>query len=156
MTGKTKIQYFFDPSLVLPEDDIELKLRTPLKRSTNTSSSVVSEQDARDTLLYSSKHLFMPCVIVKDLDGPVHAENEVPALVKTTDGVLHKIRVSSSLYIVTNTVITRATFLRLMATYVFSVLSPKFLRIPGSHLSHPPSKARPFRTARRTTSPLRQ
>jgi hypothetical protein len=58
----------------------------------------LAEREVRDALLYSSKHLFMPCVVVKDLedeeaavDGGVH----VPALVKTADGALHKIRVSA-------------------------------------------------------------
>ena len=48
-----------------------------------------------DGLLFSSRHLFMPCTIVKDIETEDEEEkvtDEVPALVKTADGKLHKIR----------------------------------------------------------------
>lgn len=89
VTGKTKIEYFFNPSLLLPdESSSNPHSRTPLKRST----SINTNEEDDDALLYGSQHLFMPCVIVKDLEG--EAGGEHPALVKTKDGVLHKIRVS--------------------------------------------------------------
>jgi hypothetical protein len=90
VTGKTKIEYFFNPSLLLPdESSSNPHSRTPLKRS--TSINTTEEDD--DALLYGSQHLFMPCVIVKDLEDEAGG-GEHPALVKTKDGVLHKIRVS--------------------------------------------------------------
>lgn len=90
MTGKAKIEYYFDPSLLLPgSDDAQ---RTPLKRSSSyVNSGAADERQVRDALLYASRHLFVPCVVVKDLE-PESGGEGVPALVKTSDGVLHKIR----------------------------------------------------------------
>lgn len=93
VTGKTKIEYFFDPGLLLPDDSADsLPQRTPLKRG--GSSNAVGEPEVRAALAYSSRHLFMPCVVVKDLEEQGGEGEAVPALVKTADGVLHKIRVS--------------------------------------------------------------
>ena len=56
-----------------------------------------------DEMLYSSKHLFMPCTIIKRLeDGGDNKSTstepyEGPTLVKTSDGTLHKITDSSKL-----------------------------------------------------------
>lgn len=94
VTGKTKIEYFFDPGQLLPDESPDsLPQRTPLKRG--GSVNAVGEEEVRAALMYSSRHLFMPCVIVKDLEEQHVGEGEaIPALVKTADGVLHKIRVS--------------------------------------------------------------
>eukprot|EP00956_Cyclotella_meneghiniana_P021448 scaffold39136_cov29-Cyclotella_meneghiniana.AAC.1 len=101
VTGKAKVEYFFDPLLLLPNEDASATttaavLRTPVKRTNSTNN--VNEREVRDALLCGSKHLFMPCVIVKDLehsnddDDDDSAVNANAALVKTADGVLHKIR----------------------------------------------------------------
>jgi myosin heavy subunit len=90
VTGKARVEYFFDPSLVLEESNNAL---TPFKTP--------SKKDGMDPEIISSKHLFLPCTIVKSL-----AENDEegnkdgtsgPVLVKTADGALHKITDSSQL-----------------------------------------------------------
>lgn len=98
VTGKAKVEYFFDPLLLLPSEDASTTAAafTPVKRT--NSANNVNEREVRDALLCGSKHLFMPCVIVKDLeqsndDDDDDAVNANAALVKTADGVLHKIRV---------------------------------------------------------------
>ena len=104
VTGKAKVEYFFDPLLLLPNEDASTTaataLRTPVKRTNSTNN--VNEREVRDALLCGSKHLFMPCVIVKDLEQSNEGDNDDDddgavnanaALVKTADGVLHKIRV---------------------------------------------------------------
>mmetsp|Transcript_29118 Transcript_29118/g.58488 ORF Transcript_29118/g.58488 Transcript_29118/m.58488 type:complete len:1958 (-) Transcript_29118:922-6795(-) len=89
VTGKAKVEYFLDPTLVLESDSNDSALtpatRTPSKRK-------VDEND--DSALFTSKHLFMPCSIVKEIevDEDEKVEGEVPVLVKTSDGQLHKIR----------------------------------------------------------------
>jgi hypothetical protein len=113
VTGKAKIEYFFNPSLLLRDDtstsagssnNISSSLfnQTPKRSSSNIAADDVnscSDKDYTDALLYGSKysqHLFMPCVIVKDLElteEQGEAQSQA-ALVKTKDGVLHKIRVS--------------------------------------------------------------
>ena len=98
VTGKAKIEYFFDPTLVLPPDGDSFD--TPAKNVTPARSAIKkrngsSNGDADDSLLFSSRHLFMPCTIVKNIeidDEDVKKSGEVPALVKTSDGQLHKIR----------------------------------------------------------------
>lgn len=91
MTGKAKVEYFLDPTLVLPSDSNDSALtpatRTPAKRKVTTD-------ETDDSALFNSKHLFMPCSIVKEIevDEEEKVEGEVPVLVKTSDGQLHKIR----------------------------------------------------------------
>ena len=98
MTGKAKVEYYFDPALLLPDDsDAPPAARTPSKAR---AYAAVDERQVRDALLYSSKHLFVPCTIVKDLE---EGNGSNGALVKTSDGVLHKIRVSVALQSVSPT-----------------------------------------------------
>lgn len=105
VTGKAKVEYFFDPSLVIPDDRAE----TPFKsgRDGNSSStpyrkdlSTAFEANG-DPLMTGSKHLFMPCTIIKPLDATddraVGEPIAAPTLVKTSDGTLHKIRDSTKL-----------------------------------------------------------
>ena len=96
VTGKTKVEYFFDPTLVLPPDassDAFDLLSTPAKTPLKRAPSVLAGSD-NDDALFTSKHLFMPCTVVKELDAEDgQNEDAVPALVKTADGQLHKIRV---------------------------------------------------------------
>ena len=103
VTGKAKVEYFFDPTLALPPDgDL---FETPAKSSSSvprTPATVShkggsSSEAADDAVLFSSRHLFTPCTVVKDIemdddDGNGNHSGEIPALVKTTDGQLHKIR----------------------------------------------------------------
>jgi myosin heavy subunit len=91
VTGKAKVEYFFDPSLVLEEstNNPTTPFKTPLKK------------DGSDPSVISSKHLFLPCTIVKSLaEDDENGNKDVtrgPVLVKTTDGALHKITDSSQL-----------------------------------------------------------
>jgi myosin heavy subunit len=114
VTGKAKIEYFFDPSLLLLNRD-ESALETPFKgKDGNTSrtgsstpyrrdlTSAMNDEAYIDPLLSSSKHLFMPCTIVKSLDENAEAKGNGeplpgPTLVKTSDGTLHKISDSTKL-----------------------------------------------------------
>ncbi|GKY97871.1 hypothetical protein MPSEU_000745100 [Mayamaea pseudoterrestris] len=83
VTGKATVEYFFDPCLLI--------------KGKRTDKIPV---DHEDPLFFASKHLFMPCTIIKPLEGEKdHAGNThtAPALVKTTDGTLHKITDSSKL-----------------------------------------------------------
>ena len=87
------MEYFFDPTLILED---------------STSSSSFKKSTSNLTLdsespLLNSKHLYVPCKIVKSLsegsDGK-DAKVEVtsgPALVKTKDGTLYKIREAKEL-----------------------------------------------------------
>ncbi len=64
--------------------------KTPSKRNNAT-------EESSDYLLYSSKHLYVPCTVVKSLqeDCNTEAVDDIisgPALVKTADGTLYKIR----------------------------------------------------------------
>jgi len=61
-------------------------------------------KDTRDPLFFSSKHLFVPCTIIKPLDEENSGSAKMntqpyagPTLVKTSDGTLHKISDSSTL-----------------------------------------------------------
>mmetsp|Transcript_2111 Transcript_2111/g.4695 ORF Transcript_2111/g.4695 Transcript_2111/m.4695 type:complete len:2680 (-) Transcript_2111:336-8375(-) len=115
VTGKAKVEYFFDPTLVLPNDTDGFEtpakstasiIRTPATSAIKRISSSNGTDDVDDSVLFSSRHLFMPCTIVKDIEvdggdndnnggGPNNnkgTSEEVPALVKTSDGQLHKIR----------------------------------------------------------------
>lgn len=82
------MEYFFDPTLVFGDDSNDNALtpaRTPRKATNNAND---------DSALFTSKNLFMPCSIVKEIevDEDEKVEGEVPVLVKTSDGQLHNIR----------------------------------------------------------------
>ena len=86
----------------MPSDDSS-NFETPFKTPSSKSRTNGSDDDA----LYSSKHLFVPCTIIKRLDDDSNDSNnnktvntepyEGPTLVKTNDGTLHKIYDSSQL-----------------------------------------------------------
>jgi myosin-7 len=116
VTGKVMTEYFFDPSLILPEK--------------NTDGKKIS---TTESFFFQSTHLYMPCTIIKSLvvddeenqhnnnnnnnkkkKKKKHKKNSNPtvtssssslsstpwigpALVKTADGVLHKITDASQL-----------------------------------------------------------
>jgi hypothetical protein len=83
VTGKANIEYFFDPSLVMEEDkygDTSSGNKTPFRKDLNAALALEAMADP----LLNSKHLFMPCTIIKALEG-------TGTLVKTMDGALHKI-----------------------------------------------------------------
>ena len=111
VTGKTVVEYFFDPTLVIDDD------KKPKK-----GQSV-------DDILLNSKHLFVPCKIVKSLkeDGSNNTNNNsgnnkkknkgkkkrqsledvsdvtsCPALVKTADGTLYKVSAVNQLAALTS------------------------------------------------------
>ena len=117
MTGKTRVEYFFDPSLLINSRD-ESSLETPFKGKDNNTSTTsrsnastpyrkdlttaLNDEAYVDPLLRGSKHLFMPCTIVKALDENAEFKGNGqplagPTLVKTSDGTLHKISDSSKL-----------------------------------------------------------
>ncbi|KAI2509367.1 hypothetical protein MHU86_5000 [Fragilaria crotonensis] len=91
VTGKANVEYFFDPSLVIEEDkygDTSAGSKTPFRKDLNAALALEAMADP----LLNSKHLFMPCTIIKTLDGPEGtAPTPRPTLVKTMDGALHKI-----------------------------------------------------------------
>ncbi|KAL9188488.1 hypothetical protein ACHAXT_006866 [Thalassiosira profunda] len=91
VTGKAKVEYFFDPTLALASDGDSFETPAKTPRQSAAKSSQIN-----DVALFSSRHLFVPCTIVKDLeaddDDDAKKSGEVPALVKTSDGQLHKIR----------------------------------------------------------------
>ena len=102
VTGKAVVEYFFDPTLVMPDNDGSAP-ETPFKINRARSNS-----GDDSSMLFSSKHLFVPCTIIKRLDedqqentSPKSKANtepyEGPTLVKTNDGTLHKIYDSSKL-----------------------------------------------------------
>ena len=94
MTGKAKVEYFFDPTLVVPTDNAS---KTPAKTPSKARRDLTGDIDAEtNETLYSSKHLFFPCSIVKTLYDEKEGTS-VPTLVKTSDGTLHKISDSSML-----------------------------------------------------------
>jgi len=102
VTGKATQEYFFDPSLLLPLDD---------NGHPKPTSSVLSSprqqglETAAETSFFASKHLFVPCTIIKPLSGDESNNKNKqqqqpfagPTLVKTNDGVLHKITDSTKL-----------------------------------------------------------
>jgi myosin heavy subunit/signal-transduction protein with cAMP-binding, CBS, and nucleotidyltransferase domain len=117
VTGKANVEYFFDPSLVLQVDKYGEALAnnnsnkapsTPFRKDLNAA---FAGEAMADPLLNDSKHLFMPCTIIKSLssssseDGTTTGTTSTstttstttgspiagPTLVKTTDGALHKI-----------------------------------------------------------------
>ena len=100
MTGKAIVEYFFDPLLIINEN---VNPTTPFK----SSKRAISDRDNVDNpLLYNSKHLYAPCTIVKSLleENDVSGGNRRvsiqpvgPALVKTRDGTLYKIKDATKL-----------------------------------------------------------
>jgi myosin heavy subunit len=113
VTGKTKVEYFFDPTLIIVENtnygNSMTPFKTPLKRN--------GKDDDADSILFSSKHLFAPCTIIKSLldenvtssRGDSKEKNKRasilpggPALVKTRDGTLYKIQDSTKLVALTS------------------------------------------------------
>lgn len=113
------MEYFFDPTLALPPDHhnggggiidsyetpaksstISLSRTTPATASRLRSHGSNGKDDAAaidDAILFASRHLFMPCTIVKDIESSDDDDNNTNeqqhlALVKTSDGQLHKIR----------------------------------------------------------------
>ena len=109
VTGKTTVEYFFDPTLIIVQDKIAGNLPTPFKNASKKTEST-------DSILFNSKHLYAPCTIIKSLDENVNKsrgdENEKnkrtgislagPALVKTRDGTLYKIQDASRLVALTS------------------------------------------------------
>ena len=90
MTGKTTVEYFFDPSLILiPSND--------------DSASFKTSKSVSDATVLASKHLFSPCTIIKPLDdennsGKADSQPYAgPTLVKIKDGTLYKITDSTQL-----------------------------------------------------------
>ena len=104
VTGKAKIEYFFDPALVLPSDGDSFD--TPAKPTSIPRAQRKGNENDDDGILFSSRHLFMPCTVVKDIDADddedKNPSGEVPALVKTSDGQLHKIRDRTKLVALTS------------------------------------------------------
>ena len=100
VTGKANVEYFFDPSLLLEEDKYgDTGSKTPFRKDL---TAALAAETLADPLL-NSKHLFMPCTIIKTLTGVTGAASSAgtstsntnptsnPTLVKTMDGALHKI-----------------------------------------------------------------
>lgn len=91
VTGKTVREYYFDPSLVI-------------KGTTGSETPFKTPKDADDSNFFLSRHLFMPCTIIKPLDDQENKNAKVngqpypgPTLVKTSDGTLYKISDSTKL-----------------------------------------------------------
>ena len=112
VTGKAKVEYFFDPTLALPHDHGGDSFETPAKSNIPRTPAAVtnsvlrlrsqgSSDEVDDSVLFASRHLFMPCTIVKDIESDDNDDEgsnnnnkhgKHLALVKTADGQLHKIR----------------------------------------------------------------
>lgn len=92
------MEYFFDPTLVLKNEPGTTTPLYDLPVCSPPSNSATNN----DVTMYKSRHLFMPCTIVKLLDDDDSERLSavalpVPALVKTSDGALHKISDSTCL-----------------------------------------------------------
>ena len=67
--------------------------RTPVAKR----KGIALSDEVDDSVLFTSRHLFMPCTVLKDIeaddddDHDHEFSSEIPALVKTSDGQLHKI-----------------------------------------------------------------
>ena len=110
MTGKTTVEYFFDPTLIIVEDKKSGNSATPFKTSSKKNN------DNINSIFLNSKHLYAPCTIIKSLDenvntstgdskgknkrGSILATGSV--LVKTRDGTLYKIQDASKLVALTS------------------------------------------------------
>lgn len=76
---------------------------TPFKKAPSARNLGKNGLNDADEKLYTSKHLYMPCTIVKRLEGEGNGKSantepyNGPTLVKTVDGTLHKIYDSSAL-----------------------------------------------------------
>ena len=74
-----------------------------IRGTSGSESPFKTPRDSDDALFFVSKHLFVPCTIIKPLDEEnkkrkTHAQPYAgPTLVKTSDGVLHKISDSTQL-----------------------------------------------------------
>ncbi|KAL7556939.1 hypothetical protein ACA910_005291 [Epithemia clementina (nom. ined.)] len=92
VTGKATVEYYFDPSLVISGGDGSDYSKAPKK-----------QKDVNQ--FFASKHLYMPCTIIKPLDEKAAKSTtraltdpfDGPTLVKTADGTLHKISQSTGL-----------------------------------------------------------
>lgn len=94
ITGKATLEYYFDPSLILKEN------QGTTGRQPNKTTAASKTADL------SSKYLYVPCTIIKPIDeensqkSTGKADGQPfpgPTLVKTMDGVLHKISDSTKL-----------------------------------------------------------
>ncbi len=108
VTGKAAVEYFFDPSLIISEN----------KNPSSNTFKTPKRTDAKDidSILFSSKHLFAPCTVIKQLDDNVNSARGDskeksrrgsimpmgPALVKTRDGTLYKIQDATKLAALTS------------------------------------------------------
>jgi len=123
VTGKAIVEYFFDPLLIINENTNPgtgiQAFKTPSKRNSKKGDS---DDGADDSLLFNSKHLYTPCTIIKSLEenndkgskgkGSNSKKNKKrratmqpvggPALVKTRDGTLYKIRDATKLIALTS------------------------------------------------------
>ena len=115
------MEYFFDPLLIINENigTGMQPFKTPSKRSLKKDDS---DDGSDDSLLFNSKHLYTPCTIIKSLEentdkgskgkGSNSKKNKKrratvqpvggPALVKTRDGTLYKIRDATKLVALTS------------------------------------------------------
>jgi Myosin head (motor domain) len=112
VTGKTTVEYFYDPSLEIRQSGTNQdasssssSYKTPMKSNGMALSSTTTGAAADDAKFFNSKYLVMPGTIIKPLDeenakGTTHATGQPypgPTLVKTTDGTLHKVSDSTRL-----------------------------------------------------------
>ncbi len=112
VTGKATVEYFFDPSLIISENKNPSSNNAPFK----TPKKPLKDSKDVDSILFSSKHLFAPCTIIKQLDDNVNSARGDgkeknrrgsimpmgPALVKTRDGTLYKIQDATKLTALTS------------------------------------------------------
>jgi len=98
VTGKAKVEYYFDPTLVLSEksdSSLASGATSPSHIRANKVKEQVKNDSIRNQTLYSSRHLYYPCTIVKALEYPNFPN---ATLVKTSDiGTLYKIQDSALL-----------------------------------------------------------
>jgi Myosin head (motor domain) len=101
VTGRAVSEYFFDPTLILDENTPSgggLGGATPFKTPKRQQS--IDGNGGIDSIIFSSRHLYHPCTIVKSLEDSTSNGNggggggsvSGPALVKTSDGTLYKVR----------------------------------------------------------------
>ena len=99
------MEYYFDPRLIM--SDKEMNPETPFKLGNSTRNLGREGSNEYSETLYTSKHLYMPCTIIKRLQDEgngktVNTEPYAgPTLVKTVDRTLHKVCNSSSLIALT-------------------------------------------------------
>lgn len=105
VTGKTTVEYFYDPSLEIRKSGTgndPASFKAPSKSS--GVAGAYQPAGLEDPKFFNSKYLFMPCTIIKPLDEENAKGNHIsgqpypgPTLVKTSDGTLHKITDSTRL-----------------------------------------------------------